>query len=216
MIGFGLVSFGREDFREQALGGIAEHVAPVVDRMAFVFDCSPVGVAKNKVIRRLLEDGCTWIVISEDDVVAQSPDAILGYVKACEESGYEHLMFHGHGPHNPRPVGGAGPVTLWPNYVGAWSIYSRNCLEKVGLFDENFYNAWEHVEHSLRLAEAGFTAPWRGAADATGSENWLQEIPGSIERSVIRPDPTWAGRMAEGQEYWKATYPDSYFTVFRQ
>ena len=91
---------------------------------------------------------------------------------------------------------------------------SRQSLEECGLMDESFSNAWEHVEHTLRLAKAGFTAPWRGAADATGSENWLAEIPGSIEHSSIRHTPDWIKGMQEGRKHWLEVAPETYRLVF--
>ena len=49
-----------------------------------------------------------------------------------------------------------------------------------------------------------------------GFEEWLAEIPGSIENSSI-----WAlggerhhEYMREGQAYWQRTYPDTYRRVF--
>ena len=212
MIGLGLVSYGRPDYRALAIEAIEAHCA--LDEFVVIEDVSPVGVAKNQALEKLLASGCDWLFLSEDDVIVQSPLAIGGYVDACVASGYEHLMFHAHGYHNPRPLRSEGSVTLWPNYVGAWSIYSRRCLEVCGLFDEHFANAWDHVEHTLRLSLAGFTAPWRGAADATGSEDWLKEIPGSIENSSIRHTPEWMENFNQGKLYWAETHPETFRLVF--
>jgi len=212
VIGLGLVSYGRPDYRALAVEAIEAHCA--LDEFVLIEDVSPVGVAKNQALEKLLASGCDWLFLSEDDVIVQSPLAITGYVKACEESGYEHLAFHAHGYHNGQPLAVVGPITLWPNYVGAWSIYSRRCLEEVGLFDEAFRSSWEHVEHTLRLARVGFTAPWRGAADATGSEDWLAEIPGSIENSSIRHTPDWIEGMNAGKKHWAEAQPDTYRLVW--
>ncbi len=200
-------------------GGDPEPLAPAIEALAprWVHHAAAnqgVATAKNMLLRRLLAAGCEWLFLAEDDIVVRSSRAIDGYVEACEASGYEHLTFHAHGPANPEPLFVRGAVTLWPNYVGAWSIYSRACLEDVGLFDEAFTNAWEHVEHTLRLGERGWTAPWRGAADATGSEAWLAEQPGAIQHSVIRPRDDWAENIAAGRAHWKAAHPETYRKVF--
>lgn len=222
-VGVGLVTCGREDYASQAEDRILDTLVEPgfvhsfhVERDPLPGEPGNLGVAKrkNRLLLRLLEEGCDWLFLSEDDILVDTHNAVLGYLAACWESGYHHLMFHAHGTHNPEPVSHKGRVTLWPNYVGAWSVYSRRALEQCGLFDERFYNAWEHVEHTLRLAQAGFTSPWRGAADATGSEAWLHEQPGAIDNSIIRTDPTWTQTMIEGREQWQRFHPETYKLVF--
>lgn len=174
-----------------------------------------VGKAKNVLFRKMLDAGADWLIIAEDDIIAQSEKAVTGYVDACELSGLHHLMFHAHGPGNKRALAAGNGVLLWPDYVGAYAIYSRECLEACGLFDENFQGALEHVEHSVRLGEAGYTAPWKCAADATDSELWLEEIAESIEQSTnpvgsVKSERAWA----HGCAYWKQKDPDLCKRIF--
>lgn len=215
MIGLGLVTTPERD-TDQVRAAFDAHLRDVVDMICESTDKEHRGVAwnKNQVLTELLDAGCDWLFVSEDDVIVQSPLAVTGYLDACERSGYSHLMFHAHGTHNPRPLRSRGCVTEWPNYVGAWCVYSRESLLACGLFDEGFHNAWEHVEHSLRLAGRGYTAPWQGAADATGSECWIEEVPGSIQASVIRRDPEHPRDAMAGREYWRRAHPETYQLVF--
>ncbi len=217
MIGLGIVTVPeRADSLRQVTASVDAHLSSVVDVTVVNCDEEHRGVAwnKNQVVGVLLDEGCTWLVLCEDDITVGSPEAVTGYVEACEASGYAHLSFHGHGPLNPTPLRSHERVTEWPNYVGAWCIYSAESFRRCGLFDEGFHNAWEHVEHTLRLAARGFTAQWRGAADATGSERWLAEIPGSFEASVIRRSPTCAADSLAGLDYWRRAHPGTYRLVF--
>ena len=216
MIGIGLATCGRPSYAAAAYASITEHM-PAGCLLTVEEDVKRAGVAtvKNKLLSRLLDDGCEWLFLCEDDVRVVSPLAVTGYIAAAEAENVKHLMFHGHGPHNPAPLLNLGLVTVWPNWVGAWALYHRDALLDVGLMDENFVNAYEHVEHSLRLAQAGHTVPMLGAADATGSEAWLQEQPGSFETSVIRNDPHWLEKTQAARAYWEATYPDTYRMVFK-
>ena len=181
-----------------------------------------VGAAKNELLRAGLYHECDHLFILENDVVPQSPEAITGYIAAAEASGIPHLMFHGHGPANDRgPVGkdDTGTVTFWPHYVGAVCLYPRQAIEECGFFDEAFHGSWEHVVHSLDLSFAGYhplpLEPYElRAADATGSENWWAEVPGSIENTSIPHTEQWKVDRARGRGYWKATYPASYSLVF--
>ncbi|GAC1530925.1 MAG: hypothetical protein NVS3B1_23640 [Marmoricola sp.] len=170
-----------------------------------------VAKAKNALLRAMLEDGADWLFLVEDDILPQA-EAIWHYLEACQRSGFQHLSFAHHGPANDGPpLDVNGPVTCWPNYVGAFTVYGREALEKVGLMDEGFTNAWEHVEHTLRLARAGFTdpRPWH-AADATGSEDLVHEISSSPKDSVICPRPDWRENIEAGRKHWRASSPNTY------
>ena len=163
-----------------------------------------VAKAKNRVVKYLLDEGCDYIVLIEDDILVKDENAVSKYIEAFEKTGIEHFNFHNHGPANKvGPVNIGEVITLWPHCVGAFSFYTRNCFETVGLFDEHFKNAWEHVEHTGRIAKAGLTTPFWYFADVTGSENLIEEIPNSIENSSIRHTPEWTKNMEEGLIYWK-------------
>lgn len=175
-----------------------------------------VGAAKNRCLEFLLDRGRNWLFLMEDDLEVLSADAISGYIEACLQSDWQHLCFHGHGPLNPAPRWNDEIITSWPNSIGAFCIYSRQALERCGLFDEHFHNAWEHVEHTERLASEGFTAPWPDNLDATGSENWLREQPGAAERSSIRHTPEWTESMEADRNYRRETRPDTYHRIWRE
>jgi GT2 family glycosyltransferase len=162
-----------------------------------------VAKAKNRVVKYLLDKGCDYIFLVEDDILVKNPDTLNKYIETYEKTGINHFNFHAHGPGNPSPVNRGELVTMWPNCVGAFSFYTRKCFEKAGLFDEHFINAWEHVEHTARLARLGLTSPFWYFADVTGSEAWIKEIKGSIENSSIRHSPEWTKNMEEGLRYWK-------------
>lgn len=243
----GIATYRRPDYLRRTLEAVAAHLSGTIDYLSVVHDgpwpdvhdlhlpagicdwkaaCGlPVhgGVAavKNELLREFLDTDAEWCFLAEDDVLPQHPDAIDGYIAAAEKSGIEHLCFHAHGPANNSPDRGTDPtglVTYWPNWVGAWCLYSRRAVELGGFFDERFYNALEHVEHSLRLATLGFcplpaSFGVHRVADATGSEKWLQEIPGSIENSAILTEGGRAEqskRFAAARLHWKQTRPDTY------
>ncbi len=164
-----------------------------------------VGKAKNRVVKYLLDQGCDYIFTIEDDILVKNPDTLSKYIEAYEKTGIEHFNFHNHGPANKvGPVNIGEIITLWPHCIGAFSFYTKKCFKKAGLFDEHFKNAWEHVEHTARLARLGLTSPFWYFADVTGSEAWIKEIKNSIENSSIRHTPEWTKNMEEGLIYWKS------------
>lgn len=238
----GISTYKREAYLRQVLDALtglrgtfgthvymyAVHDGPAPEGTA-ADECLPqrggVAAVKNRLLERALDTDCDYVILAEDDIVPQSALAVTGYVRAIEASGVEHLNFAHHGQANAGgPVGTdpTGLVTLWPNYVGAWSVSTRRAVEKVGFLDEDLYLALEHVQWSVRMAEAGFCPlpEWEGdrrVADATGSEGWLSEIPGSIENSSILAD---GGDRAQRERFrraratWKAKDPESYKRVF--
>ena len=243
MIALGVLTHDRPEYCDQVLAGVAKHLAGVVDRVYVRNDGSDprhlpsyhrayrrvpsatvahdprnrgVAAAKNALLWAMLDDGADWLFLLEDDVVPVSSEAITGYLAACEASGFEHLSFAHHGPANTNgSMSVDGPVTCWPNYVGAFSAYSAESLRTVGMFDEGFRNCCEHVHLTLRMARAGYTDPRPyHAADATGSERWLAEIPGSFERSTIRNYPTFDTMVGEGLAYWREADPVTYHMLY--
>lgn len=176
-----------------------------------------VAYAKNRLLEAMLADGADWLFLLEDDIEITSPDAISAYIDASRQTGVHHLSFAHHGDANASgPVAISSPIEFYPHSVGAWTLYTRQCLEAVGLFDENFHNAWEHVEHELRLVQHGFM-PGAGAhrfPDVEGSSLWLREQPSAIERSAIRPRDDWQQSIVEGLAYWREARPDTFTMMF--
>lgn len=239
----GIATYHRSDFLAQVLTGVHAHLIEQLDHVAICHDGpwqdvppraewlevqqtgrhSGVATVKNRLLLRALQRGAEWIILAEDDIVPQSPLAVAGYVHAAVESHVSHLMFHGHGTANVNPKGTdpTGHVTYWPNWVGAWVLYHRDMIEDVGFMDEEFVNAYDHVEHSLRIAEAGYAPLPSGPGeqlvpDATGSEHWLREIEGSIEESAIWSHGKKRVRewQTAGEAHWMDTRPDLYERIF--
>lgn len=240
MIGLGVVTHDRPEAAAICLDSVHQHLLSAVDMVLVQDDGSSdeyrlaykvlayrtpwaswsfgsenrgVGYAKNRLLLRMLAAGCDWLFLAEDDMCFDDQRAIGGYIEACEESGHEHLSFAHHGHHNVKPRSVVGPVTIWPNCVGAYCIYSRRSLLAAGLLDEEFYNAWEHVEHTQRLAFWGYTTSHyaQGTADATDSPSWLhaQEVRNSWER----PEG-WDRQVADMKAAWAVRRPETYRLAF--
>jgi hypothetical protein len=68
--------------------------------------------------------------------------------------------------------------------------------------DENFKNAWEHLEHTYRLANKGVTTPFWYFADHPQSGILLSEISGSLRQSTIRSFSEWQTNIDNGKSYF--------------
>lgn len=202
-------------------GAYARAFRPLTDHpnalVMDVSDNSGVAIAKNSLIEHLLGEGCDDVFILEDDIKITSPEAVTRYLDVAKANTLHHLSFAHHGPANlGGPVDVAGDVAFYPHSIGAWCYYSREFLLNVGLFDEHMLNAMEHVELELRAYIEGY-APGGGPhrfADAVGSEGWLTELPGAIEKSSIRPRPDWQRNIHDSMKYWRDNKSETYSLLF--
>lgn len=182
------------------------------------YNARPSGycAAKNMCLQHMLDAGCDWLFLADDDVIINSPSAVSGYIAAMFGHRLGHLSFHApvastRGGWNAAPMETERLITTWPNHSGQWLAYSRKALETCGLFDARLQNTWEHVEHTTRLGLAGFGYNGNGAYDATGSEEWIHEIPEAVTHSAIDYAPE---RYEEGKVLWNEFHPDSYKVVW--
>jgi len=170
-----------------------------------------VGKAKNKAIAHLLEKGCDYIILVEDDMLFKD-NLFEQYIEAHKKTGIHHFMFAYHGPANkagiskgkpvPRKVIDYGDVKISLNQhcVGAVCFYTRECLDKVGLYDETYTNAFEHVDHSYELAKNNYSTPYWWWADIQNSLDFVEEQACSEDSSAIRPRNDWQSNIREAWE----------------
>lgn len=156
-----------------------------------------VGKSKNLALSFLMEKKCKHIFLLEDDIEIVNEDVFNLYIKASEATGIKHFNFGLHGNHNLDQNGepivrksvnypDGTVIDLYANVLGALSYYHEDALKEVGLMDESFYNALEHVDHTLQMCLKGFHPPFRWFADVKGSSSCIKDIVLNHEQSVIR------------------------------
>jgi hypothetical protein len=87
--------------------------------------------------------------------------------------------------------------------VGAFSYYHRSVLETVGLIDEAFINAWEHVEHTYQIIKRKMHPAFWNFADVWESNRFFDEIGTVATTSVIRKDNTHQLNIQAGRLYFQ-------------
>lgn len=155
-----------------------------------------VGRSKNDALRRMLEHDIEHIFLIEDDIYLTDDSVFDRYIEAAKVSGIQHFNYSQHGVHNktgpghlPNPAALARyaevDIAFYPYCVGAFSYYSRDCLAAVGLMDEEYFNAMEHVDHTLRVILAGLHPAYYFFADIGESWRYFGEDEWSVEQSTI-------------------------------
>ena len=173
-----------------------------------------VGKAKNAAIQNLLDKDCDYIILVEDDMIFKG-NLFAEYIKAYKQTGIHHFMFGYHGPANKAGISGGPPVprkvidygsgvklALNQHCVGAVTFYTRESLEAVGLYDEQYTNAFEHVDHSYMLAKKGYSTPYWWWADIANSLDFVREQKCSEESSAIRPLSDWQSNIYKASKYF--------------
>lgn len=226
-IGLGIITYNRPDYFKKIFSSIPLYA---VDEIVIVNDGTPygeemhvphiqheknmgVGRSKNDAMRHLLDKGCDYIFLMEDDIIIKNPEVFQAYIKASKETGIQHFNYSQHGLMNKLPNSNTpAPKTkiqynnlsieLYPHCVGAFSFYTRKCLDTVGLMDDNFYNATEHVEHTFSIIKNDMHPPFWWFADIENSNQYLDDIPWSPETSTISSKPNHMEMVGKGLNYF--------------
>ncbi len=95
-------------------------------------------------------------------------------------------------------------VSLFEHTVAMFSFFTKDILDKVGLIDEDYYNAWEHVDHTYRIIKEGYHPPFWHFADIYNSHKYITEAPEAIDNSSIANDSEqWKKNVYGGREIYK-------------
>ena len=165
-----------------------------------------VGAAKNAALKYLIDKECDYIFLIEDDMLIFEE-----YIKASKATGLHHMMFAYHGPANKNNISGGPPcpravleypselkIALNQHCVGAFCMYTKESLQKVGLFDTRFHNAFEHVHHSYLLCKNNFCTEYWWWPDLANSLDFIEEQACSEHNSTIRPRKDWQENIQKG------------------
>ncbi len=158
-----------------------------------------VGRSKNTALRYLQQQSVDHYFLIEDDIFVKDRTVFERYIDLSKKTGIQHFNFSQHGPHNVHPDGTPKPrfIIDYDNFslpifgacVGAFCYFSKRCLEEVGLFDEQFYNAIEHLEHTLRISQLGMHPSWYSFADLPDAQLYLGDDGWSGQQSTISGKP---------------------------
>ena len=171
--------------------------------------CIGVGKAKNKGLKYLADKGCDYIFVIEDDMVILDSRIFKQYIKASKISGIQHFNygpgspfnrkqviqnFDLHNRHlldeetepNPRLVVDYKDckIALYQHATGTFSFFTKKALDTVGYIDENFHNAWEHVDHTYSIIKANLHPPFWWFADIFNSHKFVGPQKNAIGNST--------------------------------
>lgn len=193
-----------------------------------------LGIAKtkNKALQHLLQKECEFLFLIEDDLIIKDPEVFRKYIQAYKQSGIQHFNFGPGTPFNrkqntkvdlhnrheleqnsePNPkiiieYSKEVKCAFYEHVAGLFSFYTKKCLEKVGLMDERFMNAWEHVAHTYDIIKENMHPPFWWFADIVDSEKMLSPQPDAIKKSeTAKNKDEWMQNVMSGRELYKEKY----------
>lgn len=210
-IGLGIVTYKRPDYFNE----IIKHVPfDDIDEIVVVndgtpYDISPsnytliqhdvnkgVGKSKNNALKYLQSKNCDHFFLMEDDIIITDKSVFSRYIDASKQTGIQHFNYSQHGLMNKHPNSNIPnprvridykdiSIDLYMHCVGAFSYYSKKCLESVGLIDEFYFNATEHLDHTYCIIKKNMHPPFWWFVDIASSNSYLSDFPWSVETSTI-------------------------------
>lgn len=228
-VGLGIITCNREDFYRKCYDSIPHSK---IDTLITVNDGKQyneppptgtylqheqnkgVGISKNEALQYLLDQGCEHIFLIEDDILVKNDKVFDKYIETGKVTNLPHMMYGYHGPANkidgkptPRIVidyGDGIELALNTHCVGAFCYYTRQVLQDVGLMDEAYKNAWEHVDHSYIIVKRGLIPAYWWWPDVANSCDYLEEQACSeeLEHAAIRNRPDWGNNITTGMEHF--------------
>jgi len=188
------------------------------------------GKNKSKGLKLLLDKGYKYLFTIEDDMIVKDPSIFERYIRAYQISGIQHFNYGPGSPFNrvqtikdydlhnrhllnqtskPNPklivdYGNDVKIALYEHTVAMFSFFTREVIEKVGVFDPDYRSAFDHVDHTYRIIKAGYHPPFWWFADIAYSNNYITEQPNAIQNSSIAKDEQkWMKEVMEAREIYK-------------
>jgi glycosyltransferase involved in cell wall biosynthesis len=235
-IGVGIITCNRPDMLRVCYDSIPRNR---IDELVIINDGKPLegdfskaeivqhdtnmGVAKTKndAFQFLIGGNCDHIFLIEDDMLITNPSIFEEYIRVSKHTGIQHLMFGYHGPANKNNISKGPPVprkiiqypecelALNTHCVGAFCYYTKKSLLDCRYINTEYKNAFDHVSHSYRLAQKGYSTPYWWWSDVWDSNKYIKEQKCSEESSSIKtPDQhdKWLSNIHQSMALFKQEF----------
>jgi glycosyltransferase involved in cell wall biosynthesis len=209
-IGVGILTYKRPDYFKQVLAKIPRNEIGILaivndgeDNYASEQDADVVflnkkqlgvSVSKNILLKSLIDKGCEYLFLIEDDILIKDPKVFQKYIKTANSSGIHHLCFEKIAENEKSlkysyELPDGSKLGFYHNPQGAFMYVHANLVKKLGFFDEKYVNAFEHIDFAYNLIQSQVAPPFWYFPDVLNSEDYLTDIPGSsLDSSITNKD----------------------------
>ena len=206
-IGVAIITYNRPEYYKKVLDSIPRHM---IDNLVIVNDGElvytndndadyilqnnkklGVSISKNRALKLLIDKcNCEHLFLIEDDILIKRDDVFEAYIKAANSTGIHHLCYEKVAGNEKslkyvleQPDG--VKIGFYHNPQGAFMYVNANLIKKLGYFDENYLNAFEHIDFAHNLIQKNVAPPFWYFPDLLNSEEYLTDIEGSSQNSSI-------------------------------
>jgi GT2 family glycosyltransferase len=230
-IGIGITTYNRFNYYKQCLASIprneidhlvivndgTDHYVKEGDGDVVFHNEKQLGIAKtkNKALFELVKLGVEHIFLIEDDILIKDPKVFQHYIKAAQSTGIHHLCYEKiagneeslkHTLEQPDGV----KIGFYHNPQGAFMYINANLVKKLGYFDEQYMNAFEHIDFAYNLIKKNIAPPFWYFPDLLNSQDYLTDIEGSSNDSSITNKDKYNENLKKSAEYFVKKW--GYFT----
>lgn len=167
---------------------------------------SGVGVSKNKILNYFYNKDFDYIFTLEDDINVLNPNVFNKYIECSIKTNFTYINFGLHNIYNynnseTRIINGI-EVSIYPELSHGFTLHTKELIDKIGYYDENYNNSYESIDYYYRAAKEELTAPFWMFIDIKDSDKYLEEQYNSIQDSTTKSSTKWIIPTTNGAKYF--------------
>ena len=155
-----------------------------------------IAKSKNRALKEALKSIYDHFFLVEDIIKVNDDNIYQRFIETHQKTGIHCLMWANAVPNKRVEFNEDKNIDYWSDFAPCFTYYTREAIEKVGLFDEEMpNNTWQDVEHAKRIGDVGLSTPFGMFASP--------KIVFGLE--VTDDRGKWINRlkMDEGLTYWE-------------
>lgn len=117
--------------------------------------------SKNRALREALKSPYKHFFLIENCVKVENDLIFDKFIETSQKTGIHCLMWANAVPNKRVEFNEDKNIDYWSDFAPCFTYYTREAIEKVGLFDEKMPpNTWQEIEHAKRIGDAGLSTPF--------------------------------------------------------
>jgi len=161
-----------------------------------------VGFCKNLILENLLSQGCDHLFLLEDDCLITDNNVWKYCIDFVKHTGLLHFNWNNYRSEDDKHYPAKFPkhdALISYNVDANFSYFHRTFLEEIR-FDENYVNAWEHVDVEYQGVLKGFLPAFRMFVSPANLSSYMRVNDNG--KSSIVGRPLHHERIIQGYDHW--------------
>lgn len=153
--------------------------------------------SKNKALKEALKSPYDYFFLTENNCKILDDTVYDKFIECSKKTGIQALMWGEGGLNKKLPFEDDPYIVYYSDFATAFTMYTREAIEKVGLLDEEMPpNTWQEIEHAKRIGDNGMSSPFGMFASP-------RRIDGMLSIKSPKDEFKNLARMEEALRYWQ-------------